>query len=244
MLPLSHTYVSTKATGRNTPLLILGSILPDISTTSSQQIGRDSIHNSPDEFNNFINTKFPQLTDLGLGVRLHSQVNKGADFYSDDLEVGYAKLEGAKISGDVADLLGIPDGDISLVLAHNFIEMAVDLHLYENQNDIWKVYKKGIDAVKPKLPAVAEGMSEYLKLDQPLVLRELNNLISFLSPENLTSKEIAVEKVALPLIKLRFNKDVSTEKTLSIAEKALTITKATYKEYLDNATLEVQKNII
>ena len=244
MLPLSHTYVSTKATGKNTPLLILGSILPDISTTSSQQIGRDSIHYSPEEFNKFIQTKYPQLNDLGLGVRLHSQVNRGADFYSDDLKIGYAKIEGAKISAEVADLINIPNGDISLVLAHNFIEMAVDLHLYENQREIWDIYYEGIEKVKIDLNPVSECMGKYLKLEQGLILKELHNLIDFLSPSNLISKEIAVQKVALPLINIRFNKNVSVVKTLDIAEKALQITKPTYLAYLNNAVIAVKKNIL
>ncbi|MBN1463015.1 MAG: hypothetical protein JW922_04975 [Paludibacteraceae bacterium] len=122
--------------------------------------------------------------------------------------------------------------------------MAVDLHLYENQREIWNIYKQAMENVKAELPNVAECISVYLELEQPLVLKELNNLIAFLSPHNLTTKEIAVEKVALPLIKLRFNKEVSTEKTLMIAEKALAITKPTYQAYLENAVVEVRKNIL
>ena len=244
MLSLSHTYVSTKVVGKNTPLLILGSILPDISTTSLQQIKRDKIHNAPEEFNNFIKENYPQLNDLGLGVRLHSQVNKGADFYSDNLEDGYAKIEGAKISSEIADLINVTDGNDSLELAHNFIEMAVDLHLYENHREVWNMYKEAIENVKNDLSTVANCMSDYLKLEKSLVLKELNNLITFLSPYNLTSKEIAVEKLSIPLIKLRYNKEVSIEKTLIIAEKALTITKPTYKAYLDDAVTKVRKNIL
>lgn len=244
MLPLSHTYVSIKATGQKSPLLILGSILPDISTTSVQQIGRDQIHNSPKEFADFINTNYPLLADMGLGVRLHSQVSGGADFYSDDLKQGYAKIEGDKISADVANLLEIPRGDVSLVLAHNFIEMAVDLHLYKNQREIWNIYDEGIQGVKTELPAISECMGIYLKLEQGIVLKELNNLIEFLSPQNLTSKEIAVENVALPLIKIRFNKNVSVEKTLEIADKALQITEPTYLNYLNNTVIAVKRNIL
>jgi len=244
MLPLAHVYISTRVTGQRSPLLILGSILPDICTTSEQQIGREQIHNSPKEFSEFIDKNYPVLADLGLGVRLHSHVGGGADFYSDDLEVGYAKLEGAKISRDVAHLLEIPDGDISLVLSHNFIEMAVDLHLYQNQRETWNMYNEGIERVKTELPKVSECMGNYLKLEYPLILEELHNLIDFLNPYNLVSKEIAIEKIALPLIKLRFHKDISKEKTLKIAGKALDITESTYSTFLNNTVVQVKRNIL
>jgi len=244
MLPLSHTYVSIKVTNKKSPLLIFGSILPDIATTSAQQIGRDKIHNSPKELYDFININYPQLIDLGLGIKLHSQVDGGADFYSDDLQVGYAKLEGEKISADVADLLEVPKGDVSLVLAHNFIEMAVDLHLYQNNRDIWNTYDLAIEKVKIDLPRIAECLGCYLNMEQSLILNELNNLVMFLNPQSIISKEIAVEKIALPLIKLRFKKDVSVKKALEIADRALIITKPSYKEFLDNAVIEVRKNIL
>ncbi|MDO8514936.1 MAG: hypothetical protein Q7S14_00410 [bacterium] len=244
MLPLSHTYIAINVTKRKNNLLILGSILPDIATTSSEQIGRDKIHNAPKEFWNFVNKNYLKLSDLALGVRLHSQIDGGADFYSDDQEVGYAKIEGNKISADVARLLGIENGSVSLMLAHNFIEMAVDLHLYENQKEIWEIYKDALEGVKTEFEIIAKCMGNYLELDQSLVFEELNNLVTFLSPYNLMSKDIIVNKVALPLIKLRFQKEVSAEDTIKIADKALAITRPTYKEFLDNAVINVKKNIL
>ena len=211
MLPLSHTYVSTRAAGKNTPLLILGSVLPDISATSSQIISRDKIHDSPDEFSDFINSKYPQFQDLSLGVSLHSQINKGADFYSDNSETGYANLEGAKISSEVAELINVREGRTSLVLAHNFIELAVDLHLHKNQKEIWNIYDEAIKNSKNEFPAVAKCLSVYLELDPSIVLEELNRLFTYLGPHNLTTKETAAKKVVIPLIKLRFKKEVSPE---------------------------------
>ena len=244
MLPLSHTYVSTKVSGKNTPLLILGSILPDIATTSAQQIGRDKIHNSPKELSEFININHPELSDLALGVCLHSQVGRGADFYSDDMEVGYAKIEGEKISADVADLLEIPKGDISLVLAHNFIELAIDLHLYQNQIEIWNTYKRGLEEIAEKFTGISQCLGKYLELDADTIKKELNSLVVYYSPDKFISKESAISKGILPFIKLKFKKDVSGDKALIILNKALEITEPTYLQFLDYATEQVRKNII
>src|SRR3989344_1230866 len=102
MLPLSHIYVSTKVTRRKSPLLVFGSVLPDVSWTSKSEIGRDQIHYTPKELYEYISKNCPQLKDLALGVRLHSNVDKGADYYSDDLDVGFAKVEGRKIESETA----------------------------------------------------------------------------------------------------------------------------------------------
>jgi len=152
-------------------------------------------------------------------------------------------LEGEKISAEVAELLGIPKGDASLVLAHNFIEMAVDLHLHKNSRYVWESYIDAIESVKTEFPVIAKCLGEYLGIDQGLVLTELNNLIKFLDPQSVISKEMAVQKIALPLIKLRFKKDVSYQSALEILNKALTITENSYQGFLDNAVVEVKKNI-
>ncbi len=244
MFPLSHIYVSTKATNKTTSLLIIGSFLPDMAWMPLLQDAKNKIHNSPKELSDFINTNYPYLSDLALGVRLHSQVNGGADFYSDDLNVGYAKIEGEKISANVADLLEIPKGDISLVLAHNFIELAVDLHLYQNHKEIWDLYSSATRETKKDLSKIAECLGGYLKLIPELTLNELNNFIKSFDPKNITTKEIATKTVVLPLIKLKFKKDVSEDVALNILNKALKITRPTYQQFLDYATAEVKKNII
>jgi len=158
--------------------------------------------------------------------------------------VGYAKIEGEKISSEVADLLEIPNSDICIVLAHNFIELAVDLHIYQNHREIWNLYSSSTEKVKNDFPKIAQCLGKYLNLDSNMINNELNNLIMFLSPQNLTSKEVSVKQVVLPLIKLRFKKDVSEEKVLNLLMKAIVITKPTYQEFLNYATKEVTKNII
>jgi len=244
MLPLSHVYVSTQASGRKTPLLIFGSILPDIATTSAQSIGRDKIHNAPRDFFNFVQTHYPDLIDLAWGVRLHSQVDGGADYYSDDSKAGYAKIEGAKISHAVAELLEIPKGDVSLVLAHNFIELAVDLQLHQDHPEVLTSYRAALEAIEPRIPEITECLADYLNLDSSLILSELRTLIYFLSPANFLSKDAAVQQVVLPLIKIKFHKSVAATEVLKIVDQAIVITKSTYGEFLSNSVIKVTRNIL
>jgi len=83
MLPLAHIYVSTKVTERKNPHLLTGSVIPDISLTSSGYISKENFHDTPKKFYNFVKSNYPKFTDFALGVSLHSYVGRGADYYCD-----------------------------------------------------------------------------------------------------------------------------------------------------------------
>ncbi len=234
MFAISHIYVSTKVTGKSSPLLIIGSILPDLATISSEgDLIREKIHNSPMEFFTFVDSKYNHLIDLAIGVRLHSQVGRGADFYSDDERVGYALIEGQKVNADVAKLLNTEEGKISLVLAHNFIEAAVDLNLLGSHPHLLTVYRQGIE--QSDLQEIASCLSDYLEKEDGLIYNELKNFIDFANPKHFASAEAIVDGIFLPFIRLKFGKDVDRQKASAVVHKAKTITKGTYLNFLETA---------
>ena len=104
MFALSHIYVSTKVLNRTSNLLVFGSISPDVAWFTKSHIGAKDIHGNPKKFFDFIKLNYPDLIDLAIGVRLHSNIDKGADYYSDDNKTGFAKIEGKKIQYDVSKL--------------------------------------------------------------------------------------------------------------------------------------------
>lgn len=238
MFALSHVYISTKVTGRKSDLLVFGSVLPDIATTSKGELARDEIHYSPMKFFNFVKSKHGDLLDLAIGVRLHSNVNKGADFYSDDTKTGYAKLEGKKINADVSRLLGVGEDKISLGAAHNFIEGAVDLNLIDSHPHLLSIYKHSVEHCD--LQKITECLSEYLKKDKNLILKEVKHFIDFLSPEHLSSPELMTKGIAVPLIDLRLGKKVDFQETLEILKKAESLTKETYLDFLNKTVRQMR----
>lgn len=233
MLPLSHTYVSIKVAERKSDLLVFGSTLPDIATTSKGELTREEIHYSPVKFLNFVKANQSDLLDLAIGVRLHSHVDKGADFYSDDTETGYAKLEGKKINTEAAKLLGVEEGEASLIAAHNFIEGAVDLNLVDSHPRLLLIYKHSLENCD--LEKITACLSEYLKKDRKLVLKEIKHFINFLSPEHLSSPKALTESIVLPLIELRYDKKVDLLKALKVLNRAKSLTKESYLDFLNRA---------
>ena len=183
------------------------------------------------EFFAFANSKYPDLIDLATGVRLHSQVGKGADFYSDDEKVGYAVVEGRKVNADVAKLLNIAEGKASLVLAHNFIEAAVDLNLLGSHPHLLMIYKQSIE--QSNLQEIAFCLSAYLGKEKAFIYNELKKFVEFANPKHFSSAESVVDGIFLPFIKFKFGKEVDRDKTIAIVHKAKNITKSTYLGFLE-----------
>ncbi len=206
MLPLAHTYINNKLTGSENPYLVLGGILPDISTASGEKLSRDLLHNNPDRFYSFVADKYPELLPLALGLVLHSQVNHGADFYSDNHQSGYAYRLGLKLVPGVAELLERKPDEVCAVLAHNFIEGGVDLNLARNQPEILDLYRSAIP--KNDRPKVISCLAEYFSEPQDFVAQSLEKFLKILRPDDYISVEKVVSGAIQPLIKIRLKLEV------------------------------------
>lgn len=233
MLPLAHIYVSKEVTGRKNTLLVFGSILPDIATTSKGDIGREEIHNSPSEFYKFVIKNCPKLKELGLGVKLHSFYGRGADYYSDDYKIGFAVREGKKIVKKIKELLDSDNTRTNQILAHNFIEAGVDLNLNKLHPEILKLYRKTLKDIN--LDAISTCLGNYLGLEKRNIHKELEYFIQFLRPDNFLSSRSITDSIIIPLIKIRFGKEVNPELTKDILDEAVAITKEDYMNYLNSA---------
>lgn len=234
MFPLSHIYVSTKTAGRESDLLVLGSVIPDLDWVSQGRID-GKFHELPFEFINFLKRGYPDCSDLGLGVKLHSPVSKGADFYSDDWQTGYTKALGRQLVDDVLLILGISNREKALGFVHGFIEAAVDLRLQNDFSKLVLVYQKALK--KENLEKITECLSVYLNLKREIVLKELDYFFDFFSPEVLSSEEKINKKIFIPLAEHDFNKKIQAEQFLPIFKKAEDLVKNSYAGFL-NQTIE------
>lgn len=240
MLPLSHTYINYKLTGSKDPLLILGGVLPDISTASGERLSRDLLHNNPIRFYEFVAQKYPRLLPMALGVVFHSQVNHGADFYSDNHETGFAYKAGLPLAPRVAELLGRKTDQACAVLAHNFIEAGIDLNLSQNQPETFALYQNSIKAVDQSLAVLC--LADYFSVSASLARQSLEKLLEFLAPDNFTSVEKMVAGAIVPLIKIRLQQDVSAPAAGALVKQGVALTAPTYLEFLDRTVASMRRD--
>ncbi|MCA1553293.1 MAG: hypothetical protein LC737_02835 [Chloroflexi bacterium] len=237
MFPLSHVYVSTTVLGKQSKLLVLGSVLPDIAWFTQKFRGAQ-IHDAPQAFADFVQFNRPDLADLALGVLLHCPSSKGADFYSDDDTTGYAKVEGRKLSADVARLAQIEDGQTSVVLAHNLVEAAVDLHLAETTPQLLSVYRDAI--VSDMVEDMATCVAGYLETDPAVVEPELRAYFAALGPDHLMSPGLIAQHIAVPLLSAATQYSVDPSGTVALIEQAHALTRPTYREFLDSTVRQMR----
>ncbi|PIS14780.1 hypothetical protein COT64_00800 [Candidatus Shapirobacteria bacterium CG09_land_8_20_14_0_10_39_12] len=236
MFPLSHIYVSTKVAEKESDLLVLGSVIPDLAWFSESL--RNVLHNTPSEFWDFVKDKYPDSLDLALGVKLHSQINKGADYYSDDDETGYAKVNGRKIIKIVTKALGIEEGQQALVLSHNFIEAAIDLLLAESVPSLPKVYRRAIDSEANHQAAIV--VSAFLDKEVALVDAEMKKLFDFLSPENISFLMGVCSNAVAPFLERTLGKKLNLKQILNVLKKSKELINDSYLSFL-NETVKKMK---
>lgn len=266
MGPLSHTLVSTKVTGRKSSLLVFGSLLPDIAWTSKIKEWQCKLHENSKVFYDYTKKTHPQLLELAIGVRLHSYEDKGADYYSDDEKVGFAKVEAHKISNDVAMLLGLEskglnvpfkyglrinssswigkmlriNKKIAFVIAHNFIESGVDLNLLEKNKDLVEIYRRAFDNLD--LNEIVSCLSQYLEVKEKTLKEEIKKYIKLINPSNFSSNNTIATETVLPLLENRLERKLDSEEVVKILEKAKEITKQDYLVFLNRAIEQMKRD--
>lgn len=237
MFPLAHIYVSTKVAEKENGLLVLGSVIPDLAWFSGPLKG--ALHNQPDEFWDFVKEKYPDSLDLALGVKLRSQVGKGADYYSDDEIIGYAKINGQKIVKRVAMAFGITEGQQALGFSHNFIEAAVDLHLARKFPSLIEIYKTAIDG--EWVEKVANVISDYLDKDNTLVKVELGELFALFSPENISTAKGVCSGPVASYLETILQKKLNYDQILDVINQAQGLTKDSFMTFLNETAKEIAR---
>jgi hypothetical protein len=241
MMPMSHVYVATKVCGKMDPLLVFGSVLPDITTTSGKKIPREKIHDGPVEFYNFVKNKYPKLLDLAIGVKLHSSVLKGADYYSDDFNVGFAVREGKKIQRLVGELIESDNEEVNLVLAHNFIEAGVDINLLKKHSEIKDLYEKSV--LKVNFGEISQCISDFAGVDKNMVNQELVKYCYWLDLDHMSSIERLTVGLIVPMISIRLGKTVEKHKVMEVLIKAVENTQDKTQVFLDEAVNGMKNNL-
>jgi hypothetical protein len=187
----------------------------------------------------YISENHPKLVDLALGVKLHSNIDKGADYYSDDMEHGFAKVEGRKIEDDVAKLLGEEKSERTISTAHNFIEAGVDALLNKSNPEILELYKKAVGEIN--FEEISKCLADYIHKDKNVILGEINRFLKFVGPVAYSSQKDLTDRLLI-LVTQRRGKEVDRNETEKILQKSIEIMTDKYQNYLDNAIENIKKD--
>ena len=172
MFPYTHIYCTGRIVKDASPWLRYGSTFPDIPVTG--RISWDVIKTGTEKFAAYTKEKYPFLEDFARGLLLHEEPN-GIDRFVHG-ESGYAYLAGHKILSEVAK--HFPDR--SLIVAHSFIEFAVEISVVNAHPELLADMRSVITAVEQSKTQLAKPLSEVFGLTPTtaeLAITEFNNEI-------------------------------------------------------------------
>ncbi len=236
MLPNTHAYAAKEITGSTNPLIIYGSILPDIAVTRVIKWG--VIDQQSEDFLSFITRKNKRLIDLGLGICLH-ELPIGIDRFthaSYNGKVGYAYHFGKFLLLKHPYLLLA--GKKALTVAHNFIETGVEYHLLHDFPKIQQLVRNSVKKVNVK--TISKYLADFFKLDREKTLTALCNYNETIIDTDYSSIEGLAEFWSKLITST--GKNVNRRKIVSVIESAIKMTNPTYKEFLAYAISQSKKD--
>lgn len=127
----THLDFGSKLYESQDPLILFGSILPDIAVTKiiNWDNGFHGEKNNQ-KFKEFILEKYPQYLNLSKGVNAHNILDDTAHLNYLNSSPGFAFRNNQKLILLVQDFYQL-DKETAVGIAHNYIECAVDICLLE-----------------------------------------------------------------------------------------------------------------
>lgn len=235
----THLYFASKLYKSDDPLLLVGSFLPDLAVTKiiKWEGGLHGVE-SDDNFNLFIQDKFPEYSRLALGVHAHNILD---DFthLKYITEPGYAfqnNEEITKMIGDYYDL----NNESARGKAHNFIESAVDILLLKEFPDTQDQLREVIKKINHKQLAII--LSAYFKTDRDLMLDSVTKFFDLFTKYDF-SKEVNWILFWADLEELLDLNDIGNDKRKKLLDKSIDIVKDTYQDFLSYSITEGEEMI-
>ncbi len=229
MFPLTHIYCTKRIVKDATPLMLYGSIFPDIPMMGI--ISWDKMKDQTEGFSDYIKKSYPDLIDFSKGLLLHEEP-KGIDRFVHG-DTGYAYVKGRQILEQIKGYF--PDN--SLGIAHNFIELAVEILLAEIIPNLGNELKAVLKFANNNTNQISKATSEFFSLDKDATrnaLQEFNNL--FLRMD-LSSRDKSIQFGGYLVSKLgKIN--YSSEIIEQLLTKAIDTVKGDYAKFLQDTIIK------
>lgn len=234
MFAQAHVYFANEITKSKDPNLLFASIFPDVAWISRGKIDRNKIH-SEYAYSLKLDSKFSPIVE---GLRYHLAL----DHFTHDYKGGYAFKSASEIDVEVADLLKIEKGRDSLLMAHNYIEAALELCLVDKFPQVLDLYRDMMSKADKKL--FIEYSSKYLDVTEKVADKVISSYIKEVSPQRMSSFKGLSEYMLPNLVGLKFSKEVDIEKSRKILKKAVEIITPTYIDFLNHAINSTKKEMV
>ena len=193
MFPVSHIWFGERVLGELDIQSVFGTIFPDMVILGCLEY--DITHKSGWKLFDFLKKEHPEFLGFARGILTHGVNPKGLDYYSDekfkDLNEGYCFQKAKEIEKRVIESCNIPE-KMGLWKAHNFIEMAVELEIYERYPSTNKRMKDAMND-RQVIEDLCPILDKYYELKYGTMKSCVEHFGAFVELESLTAESLAVK---------------------------------------------------
>lgn len=234
MFALTHIYCTKKIIKNASPLLLYGSLFPDIPVTGI--VSWNEMKIQTEKFSDYIKDNCPDLIDFSEGLLLHEEP-KGIDRFVHG-DRGYAYVKGKKILKQFERYF--PDNPSDA--AHSFVEFAVEMLLAENTPNLQKELKLALKSAQESLNLISELLSKFFGLDKDKTTVAIKEFNDFLLKMDLSSRNKSIKFYTFLTNKIR-KTDYSEDIIENLLEKAIETVKQDYLIFLEDSISKCKNRI-
>ncbi len=241
MFPVTHIWFGERVLGKLNNMGILGTIFPDM--VISGCFSHEETHRAGWKLFDFLVSKDEYFRPFALGTITHGVNPTGLDYFGDEKfpggEKGYCFQKAEIIKNKVIEACNIPE-EFGLWKGHNFIEMAIEMEIYDKNIDIDYRMKSAL-ADKYEITKISRALAEYYLLNSEDVSHCIDQFGKYVELENPSSSSLAF-KYDLQMIK-KHGISIDIKKSTKIIEESREIIKEDIFDFFDFAENEVKKII-
>ncbi len=226
----AHVFFASKLYNSDSPLILIGSILPDIAITKIIEWD-NSLHHTSNLVNllKFVEKHNSSLKDLYKGVFSHRILD---DFSHNNYRgsFGYAYQNNEGLSQTISKYYEL-DKEAAKRIAHNYFESAVDMLLLKENPGLRFKLKNAIEQVN--IDSISDILSLYFgrnKLKFRLALVKYCRLISESNMENLKG----LVRFWEGLEEMLYIKRIGVDKKTELLKLSINLAKNTYKDFIND----------
>lgn len=228
MFPFTHIWFSRNVLGYSNNMTVLGSIFPD--ALVSRELPYEATHRVGWDLYDYYYEKNSKFLDFAISATTHTVSPKGLDYYGDDAyegSMGYCFQKAESIVEEVIDACNIPV-EFGLWKAHNFIEMAVEFEILNENEDFLELLDKALKD-NHTMHEIESSLEEYYGLETGKLKNSFKRFQHFVYTENISSHILSINYDYH--MKARHGISIDIDKASRIIDKAKHIIRDDYIDF-------------
>lgn len=225
----AHSYVASKLYKSEDPLILVGSIIPDLAITRIFSWQHGGLHGlqEREKFKEFVGKNYPNFISFSNGVIGHNIVD---DFTHLEYHTkpGYAFQNNTELVGLVGNLYQLK-GQQAASKAHNFIESAVDILLLKDNLSVQENLKNAISSVDREV--ISDILSNHFAISKKQMLGALDTFFALFTKYDFSviNNWISFWRELEEFMKL---KDIGDDSRRLLLDKSIEVVNPTYQDFL------------